>query len=119
MDQSVKPKLWLPTEKQVQLTHSSYLQRVPAKIGISDAIWQNSIITIRYRQGGEKIVLPHRQGHHSLKKLFQAAHIPPWERAIIPLIYSEDTLIAIADLWISAKVFTSTNKYCYQLKWLR
>lgn len=52
-------------------------------------------ISIRFRKGGEKIRLPNRQGTHELKKLFQEYRIPPWQRNLIPLIYSGEELIAI------------------------
>jgi len=49
--------------------------------------------TIRFRQGGEKILLPGRAHHHCLKKVFQEQGIPPWLRDRIPLIYQENELI--------------------------
>ena len=49
--------------------------------------------TIRFRQGGERIKLPNRQGTHSLKNLFQEWQIPPWQRDLIPLVYCNEKLI--------------------------
>jgi tRNA(Ile)-lysidine synthase len=40
-----------------------------------------------------------RAGHHSLKKLFQEAGIPPWLRDRIPLVFRAGRLVAVADLW--------------------
>ena len=74
-------------------------------------------VTIRYRQGGEKISLVGRKGQHTLKNLFQEAAIPPWERDLIPLLYLGDELVAVADLWLSAELQTAQNVSCYQLKW--
>lgn len=41
-------------------------------------------------------------GRHrrSLRKLFQEAALPPWLRPYVPLIFAEDTLVAVGDLWI-------------------
>ena len=39
----------------------------------------------------------------TLKKRFQEAHIPPWDRDRIPLIYHADELIAIFNYWIAPK----------------
>jgi len=48
--------------------------------------------TIRFRQGGEIGVW---RGHkHSLKKLFQEWKVPPWLRNRVPLLYSNNELIA-------------------------
>jgi len=54
--------------------------------------------TIRFRQGGEKIKLPGRTHHHSLKKILQAKGIPPWLRDRVPLVYENDELVEIQDI---------------------
>ncbi len=119
-DEHFKPLCWLKKNEKLPLSNATYLQTYGTNTGIPQQRWQQSTITIKYRSGGEKIALPNRQGHHSLKKLFQEAKIPPWDREQIPLIYLDDNLVAIADLWISSAILTTvTNKTCYQLKWLR
>lgn len=57
-------------------------------------------LTVRFRQGGEKFHPAGRRHSQSLKKLFQEANIPPWERDVIPLVYSGDELIAVGGLWV-------------------
>lgn len=84
--------------------------------GIPKQLWDNSDVMVKYRQGNEKIKLPGRQGGYSLKKLFQEKAIPPWERNLIPLIYINGNLVAIADLWISADFYSCDNEVCYFLK---
>lgn len=59
-------------------------------------------LEVRFRQGGEVIQLPKREGRHCLKKLFQAWRIPPWDRERIPLIYYQNQLIAVADYAVAA-----------------
>ncbi len=110
---------WLQINQRLQLSPSSYLQRIPATTGIPEPLWEIAKVTIRYRTGGEKIALVNRKGHHRLKKLFQEAKIPPWEREQIPLIYFDDKLIAVADLWISSELISDNKNPCYQLKWQR
>jgi len=56
---------------------------------------------VRFRQGGEVIRPAGRSQHHALKKLFQEAGVPPWERDRIPLLYLEGKLIAVADYWVA------------------
>lgn len=52
-------------------------------------------ITVRFRQGGERLIR-HKGYALELKTLFQAAGVPPWERERIPLIYlGEDLRIAV------------------------
>jgi tRNA(Ile)-lysidine synthase len=54
------------------------------------------------RRGGESFRLPGRQHHHKLKKLFQEAGVPPWERQRLPLIFIDDELVAVGDRWVCA-----------------
>lgn len=55
---------------------------------------------IRFRQGGERCK-PVGRGHsQTLKRLLQEYHVVPWLRDALPLIYSDDELVAVADLWV-------------------
>ncbi len=59
-------------------------------------------LTVRWRTGGERCRLPGRRHHHKLKKLLQAAGVPPWERRRLPLIFVGEELAAVADRWVCA-----------------
>lgn len=52
-------------------------------------------VTVRFRQGGEKVYLPQRGGHHSLKHLLQEVGIVPWERERLPLVYVGEQLVCV------------------------
>jgi tRNA(Ile)-lysidine synthase len=67
--------------------------------GISVDCWDKGAVTIRFRQGGERLKPSGRSGSHSLKNLFQEAGVPPWERKRMPLIYINDRLAAVGGLW--------------------
>ncbi len=56
---------------------------------------EHAVITIRFRQGGEKIKVAGHEHHHSLKKLFQQWRVAYWLRAQIPLLYINDQLAAV------------------------
>lgn len=60
---------------------------------------ENALVEIRYRKGGEKIIL-HGQTK-SLKKLFQEWCVPPWKRSEVPLVYIDNTLCAVVGYAIS------------------
>ncbi len=51
------------------------------------------------RRGGERILLRDRGGHHhALKHVLQERAVPPWERARMPLLSTDDgTLLAAGD----------------------
>ncbi|WP_235015188.1 tRNA lysidine(34) synthetase TilS [Oceanicoccus sp. KOV_DT_Chl] len=61
---------------------------------------QSESVNVRFRQGGERCQPVGRSGSQSLKKLFQEVGLEPWWRDRVPLLYSGDELIAVADLWI-------------------
>lgn len=52
-----------------------------------------------FRQGGEHIKPAGRKETHSLKKLFQDAEIPAWQRSRIPLVYLHNDLVAVVGYW--------------------
>ena len=56
-----------------------------------------SLVTIKFRQGGEKIRIPNR-GNLSLKNIFQEEGVPPWMRDRMPLVYLGDKLISVIGL---------------------
>ena len=114
-----KTQNWLVSEDCIDLENNGFLKRSVEKRGLSVSLWNRSKVTIRPRMGGEKIALLGRKGHHSLKKLFQEAHIPPWKREKIPLIYFDEQLVAIADLWVSADFMGRDEELCYQLNWIQ
>ena len=73
----------------------------------------NQTLHVCFRQGGEKIQPLGRNARHSLKKLFQEAGVPPWQREKIPLIYLQDELIAVAGYWVSESFKAENNEPAY------
>ncbi|HTF96014.1 MAG TPA: tRNA lysidine(34) synthetase TilS [Cellvibrio sp.] len=57
-------------------------------------------LEIRYRTGGERCKPFGRNHSQTLKKLFQEYQLEPWLRHRVPLVYSEENLVAVGDLWI-------------------
>ena len=55
-------------------------------------------VTVRARQGGERIQLPGRAHSHLLKHVLQERAVPPWERERMPLLFdSHGVLLAAGD----------------------
>lgn len=75
--------------------------------GIDQDLLKGAALTIRFRQGKEKILL--RGQHKLVKKLLNSAHIPPWERALLPLIYHGEQLVAIPEIGIDDQYFSKTG----------
>jgi len=106
-------------EGSLKLT-SGYLRAVSGKgNGIKKAMLSDDTVEIRYRQGGEQIKPSGRVETHDLKKLFQDQGILPWLRDRVPLIYYENELIAVADLWVASKYAATETEVAWQIIWER
>jgi tRNA(Ile)-lysidine synthase len=87
--------------------------------GIRKSLLGTDAVQVRWRQGGERCRPAGRRHHHSLKKLFQAEGIPPWERNRIPLIYIGDELAAVAGLWVCEPFQAGPTDAGLQIDWER
>lgn len=85
--------------------------------GIAKKLWESSEVSIRWRQGGETIKLAARLGNKKLKKLLNEEKILPWVRDSIPLIYLNNELAAVADLWLDEKFLAAESESGYMLDW--
>jgi len=74
-------------------------------------------LTISYRQGGELIKPTGHRINKSLKNLFQENQILPWMRDKIPLIYYQDELVSVADLWFNQNYVASQNEAGFVVNW--
>ena len=72
-----------------------------APSGLSEAIVAAGI-ELRFRSGGEKIKYVGQSHTRKLKKLLQEEGVVPWMRERLPLLYSGEDLVAVADLWIAS-----------------
>ncbi|MFI3137804.1 MAG: tRNA lysidine(34) synthetase TilS, partial [Methylococcaceae bacterium] len=111
------PLIWPADQSSLRIDAHSHLQWVAATKGIHRDYWRDAEVTVRFRVGGEKIALLGREGRQSLKKLYQEAAIPPWQRATLPLIYLNDQLAAVADRWVSREVWTEDADKALQVIW--
>ncbi len=67
-------------------------------------------VEIRFRQGGERLALSGRAGHHTLKNLFQEWHVPYWLRDRVPLIFVNGQLAVVVGYAVSAEQAVSTDE---------
>jgi tRNA(Ile)-lysidine synthase len=107
--------VWSAGQSSIKVGNNQTLSCVSSSAGMLREQWRDARVEVRFRRGGEKICLPGRAGHHSLKNLFQEAGIPPWERGSVPLIYLNDTLAAVGDKWISAAFYSEKAQACIAL----
>ena len=80
--------------------------------------WAEAGFSVRFREGGERFRPMGRPHSRPLKKWLQEAGVPPWLRARIPLLYREDALVAVGDLWIAdAAADSAGNRTRWQVQW--
>ncbi len=77
------------------------LQSRPAlAAGLSASRCQRHELTICFRRGGEIIRPAGRNRTITVKNLFQEYAIPPWLRDFVPLIYADNTLVAVPGICV-------------------
>jgi tRNA(Ile)-lysidine synthase len=117
LQKETRSRQWMQKQERIVLGNGYVLSISNASVGLSEKLWNTAKVTIEPRRGGEKLKLPGRVGHHCLKKLYQEAGIPPWERDIRPLIYLDDRLATVAGLWVAEWAWLDAVDACYQLDW--
>lgn len=81
-------------------------------------IAEGEVVSIGFRRGGERCRPAGRGASSNLKKLFQQYHLEPWWRAEVPLVFLNDRLAAVGDLWICEGFQVSGNASGYQFTWV-
>lgn len=79
--------------------------------------WLDAGLTLRFRGGGEDF-RPLAHAHsRPLKRWLQEAAIVPWMRARIPLLYREDELVAVGDLWLADETRRVSDEPRWRVTW--
>jgi tRNA(Ile)-lysidine synthase len=74
-------------------------------------------LSVRFRSGGERIRLAGHAQRTPLKNLLQEAHVLPWWRNRLPLLYAGSELVAVADLWTAAQFSAAPGEQSVQIAW--
>ena len=81
--------------------------------------WLDDGLTLRFRDGGEDFRPLERAHSRPLKRWLQEAAIVPWMRARIPLLYRDDRLVAVADLWLADETRAPGDEPRWRVLWSR
>lgn len=79
-------------------------------------------VQVRFRRGGERCK-PVGRGHsQTLKKLLQEYRVAPWRRDRLPLLFVDNQLAAVADLWVCEGFAANSESHsagarCWRLQW--
>jgi tRNA(Ile)-lysidine synthase len=101
------PPLYLPGVGMLQM-------RATSNFGIRSESLMHSLLNVKFRKGGERFHPSFRYHSQGLKKLFQEAGIPPWQRGRLPLIYRGSELIAVVGLGIAYDHCTNIGEIGWQ-----
>jgi tRNA(Ile)-lysidine synthase len=106
----IREELRLPAElgslRSVRMRGSGLsLERLPQNVQVG------------FRQGGEQLTPRHARHHRTLKYLLHDARVLPWWRNRIPLIYANDQLIAVADLWVEDAWAAREHEEAVKIVW--
>ncbi len=94
VNKPLKPQRWL-ISNALELPQQRLISRETLGQGIKQSLITDGVLTIRYREGGERCQPRGRANHHSLKKLFQEWAVPPWMRSQIPLVCIGNEIVQI------------------------
>ncbi len=75
------------------------------------------VIEVRPRAGGEVLRAARGGVTHDLRHLLQERGVVPWARSQLPLLWSQGTLLAAADLWMNADYCVAAGEAGLCLRW--
>ncbi len=87
--------------------------------GLDAAKLRAEPVSIRPREGGERLQLAANRPSRTLKNLFQEAGIAPWERDRVPLVYCGEALVWVPGLGIAAGFKAAKGRAGLLPEWVR
>jgi tRNA(Ile)-lysidine synthase len=85
--------------------------------GLGTAKLAQGRVVLRSRAGGERMRLAANRPTRALKQLLQEAHVPPWMRQSLPLVFCGDELAAVAGVGIAVKFQAAPGEPGWTLDW--
>ncbi len=89
------------------------------QIGGIDARRLPDTLSVRRRGGGETLKPAPGAKTQTVQHLCQSQGVLPWLRDALPLVFADDALIAVADLWLDASWCSSRHAPGYGIVWER
>lgn len=89
----------------------------PAEVGFDAAWLRAQSLLIDFRKGGERLKLAPNRPTRGLKAHYQAADVPAWERARMPIVSSGSALLYAAGLGMDCHHFSQDAGERIALRW--
>jgi len=87
--------------------------------GLRASALAGRLLRVRARRGGERIRPRHRVHGMPVKHLLQGLGVPTWERGLLPLVFLEERLVAVADLAVDDDFAAGVGEAGLRLVWRR
>ena len=110
--------IWRGEDKILLPDQSQLIFRSEKGAGFSLEKLGVTALRIQNRLGGEKFKPNLNQPSRTLKYLLQKSKIPPWQREKIPLIFSEDTLVAVPNFGVHHEFVADEDKIGLTIEWI-
>lgn len=81
-------------------------------------VFDKKTVSIRWRVGGERCTPMERSSSQTVKKLLQEYKLETWLRDRVPLIYIDEQLAAVGDLWLCQEFALEKGEPAVNIKWL-
>ncbi|HJS21397.1 MAG TPA: tRNA lysidine(34) synthetase TilS [Steroidobacteraceae bacterium] len=75
-------------------------------------------LSVSWQASGLKVQVAVRGSRRALRNLYQERGIVPWMRPLLPLVFCEDSLLAVGDLWSDVKFHAPAGKPGMLIEWL-
>jgi tRNA(Ile)-lysidine synthase len=89
---------------------------VPQRGGLDSRRLPDTLL-VRRRSGGESLKIGARAKTQSVQHLCQAMGVLPWMRDALPLIYANENLVAIGDIWQDARWRAARDEPGFACRW--
>ena len=89
-----------------------------ANLGVAESLLRGVPLSLRARQGGERLRERLSGPSRTLKNLYQERSIAPWQRERLPLLYAGDRLVFAARLGMDARALTAAGgERVFEIAW--
>ena len=93
-----------------------HFERVSGQ-GLSVAKLQQGVVTIRSRKGSESIQLDAARPRQSMRNLLQQQGVPPWQRALLPLLYCGEEMVLVPGVATAAAYTAQAGENGVLVSW--
>lgn len=111
-----RPTPWQPPSV-LTFAHGQLSAQPVAGAGLACAALAAGPVSVRWRRGGERCRPAGRGVTRSLKKLLQDWQVPPWERALVPLVYVGEELAAVGSWCVAEPFAAAPGSAGYAIRW--